>query len=116
MEKGLAGLGDRRGLDQLVAKDGEGADAVEALACPVGSGPCFELVECDLEVFADVEDGEGALEEGAEQQRALAVGERGFVGAGRVGDSALHGTGLLPADIVHRRRGEARGEAVRCAT
>ena len=134
-DEGLAGLGDGLGLDQLIAKGGEGAELGEAGLSPVGVGPGGELVECDLGVFADVEDREGAVEKGSEEKGLLLgmegwgrgrrqshlpnplprgagegarrVGERG--GVDQVGDAALHGACPLLPPLLSGGGGEEQG-------
>jgi len=78
--EGVSGLGHGLGGDELVAECGETLDGVEAGAGPVGGGPGFELVEGEFGVFADVEDGERAVEEQAEEEGLVGDLGRGWCG------------------------------------
>lgn len=69
--EGLAGLRDGLGVDDFVAERGESAELGEAGVGPVGVGPGGELIEGDFGVVADVEEGEGAVEEEAEEEGVL---------------------------------------------
>ena len=71
VEEGLAGLGHAVGGDGAVALGGEAADDAEAALRPVGVEPGFEVFERDLGVVADVEDGEGGVEEEAEEEAGM---------------------------------------------
>jgi len=71
VEEGLAGLGPALGGDGAVALGGEAVDDAEAALRPIGVEPGFEVFERDLGVVADVEDGEGAVEEEAEEEGGL---------------------------------------------
>jgi hypothetical protein len=71
VDEGLAGLGDGLGADGLVALGGEAVDDAEALLRPVGVEPGFEVFEGDLGVLADLDEGEGAVEEPAEKEGGM---------------------------------------------
>jgi hypothetical protein len=71
VDEGLAGLGDGFGRDGLVALGGEAVDDAESGLGPVGVEPGFELFEGDLGVFADLDEGEGAVEEPAEEEGGM---------------------------------------------
>jgi hypothetical protein len=71
VDEGLAGLGDGLGADGPVALGGEAVDDAEAGLGPVRVVPLFELFERDLGVFADLDEGEGAVEEPAEEEGGL---------------------------------------------
>ncbi|QKK07718.1 MAG: hypothetical protein HND58_05735 [Planctomycetota bacterium] len=84
--EGVSGLGDGLGGDELVAGGCETLDGGEAGAGPVGGGPGFELFDGEFGVFADVEDGERAVEEEAEEEGGVGdVGRWCFGGRGVVG-------------------------------
>jgi hypothetical protein len=61
-------LGDGPEGDGLVALQGEAVDDAESLLGLVGVEPGFEVFEGDLGVFADLDEGEGAVEEPAEEE------------------------------------------------